>query len=236
MFLNFEFRHGAKKLGHLDHPLQSYVKINFKYFIIFYKKLVCSGLPPAGSKTKIFSMICIGIFLACIQKIQKTGTPRKKCFFQKMWFFGGLGFSSVIFVNKPLKARCLSFKILYQHLLYLLSLWSYWHLKITQGPIRFWIGTLEGVKWQAAYNGPKQQCSGIRGFLPSMCLSGCWEIFSEKTRGALPAWVSKEAKEVEYQELFNLFDNFHSMTYLFYFNFGFFPIFFFDNALLFAKY
>ena len=171
-------------------------------------------------------MICIGIFLACIQKIQKTGTPRKKCFFQKMWFFGGLGFSSVIFVNKPLKARCLSFKILYQHLLYLLSLWSYWHLKITQGPIRFWIGTLEGVKWQAAYNGPKQQCSGIRGFLPSMCLSGCWEIFSEKTRGALPAWVSKEAKEVEYQELFNLFDNFHSMTYLFYFNFGFFPIFF----------
>ena len=143
-----------------------------------------------------------------------------------MWFFGGLGFSSVIFVNKPLKARCLSFKILYQHLLYLLSLWSYWHLKITQGPIRFWIGILEGVKWQAAYNGPKQQCSGIRGFLPSMCLSGCWEIFSEKTRGALPAWVSKEAKEVEYQELFNLFDNFHSMTYLFYFNFGFFPIFF----------
>ena len=172
-------------------------------------------------------MICIGIFLACIQKIQKTGTPRKKCFFQKMWFFGGLGFSSVIFVNKPLKARCLSFKILYHHLLYLLSLWSYWHLKITQGPIRFWIGTLEGVKWQAAYNGPKQQCSGIRGFLPSMCLSGCWEIFSEKTRGALPAWVSKEAKEVEYQELFNLFDNFHSMTYLFYFNFGFFPFFFF---------
>ena len=84
VFLNFEFRHGAKKLGHLDHPLQSYVKINFKYFIIFYKKLVCSGLPPAGSKTKIFSMICIGIFLACIQKIQKTGTPRKKCFFQKM--------------------------------------------------------------------------------------------------------------------------------------------------------
>ena len=82
--VNFEFRHGAKKLGHLDHPLQSYVKINFKYFIIFYKKLVCSGLPPAGSKTKIFSMICIGIFLACIQKIQKTGTPRKKCFFQKM--------------------------------------------------------------------------------------------------------------------------------------------------------
>ena len=162
--------------------------------------------------------------------------PPKKCFFQKMWFFGGLGFSSVIFVNKPLKARCLSFKILYQHLLYLLSLWSYWHLKITQGPIRFSIGILEGVKWQAAYNGPKQQCSGIRGFLPSMCLSGCWEIFSEKTRGALPAWVSKEAKEVEYQELFNLFDNFHSMTYLFYFNFGFFPIFFFDNALLFAKY
>ena len=53
--------------------------------------------------------------------------------------------------------------------------------------------------------------------------------------GALPVWFSKEAKEVEDQELFNLFDNFHSMTYFFYFNFNF-SRFFLDNALLFAKY
>ena len=207
------------------------------YFGIFYKKLVCTGLQPARSKTKIFSlMICNGIFLAFGKNREERRNPLKKCFFLKMWFFVDLGSPTVILVSEHLKALRLRFKMVYQHLLYLLSLWTYWHLKITQGPIRFWIGTLEGVKWQAAYNGPKQQCSGIRGFLPSMCLSGCWEIFSEKTRGALPAWVSKEAKEVEYQELFNLFDNFHSMTYLFYFNFGFFPIFFFDNALLFAKY
>ena len=39
--------------------------------------------------------------------------------------------------------------------------------------------------------------------------------------GALPVWFSKEAKEVEDQELFNLLDNFHSMTYLLYFKFNF---------------
>ena len=32
---------------------------------------------------------------------------------------------SVILANKPLKALCLSFKMVYQHLLYLLSLWTY---------------------------------------------------------------------------------------------------------------
>ena len=78
-----------------------------------------------------------------------------------MWFFGDLGFPSVILVDKPLKALCLSFKMVYQHLLYLLSLWTYWHLKITQGPTRFSMGILEGAKRQtsrAAYNGPEQQC------------------------------------------------------------------------------
>ena len=73
-----------------------------------------------------------------------------------MWFFGDLGFPSVILVNKPPKALCLRFQIVY-----LLSLWTYWYLKITQGPTRFFsMEILEGVKRQtswAAYNGPKQQ-------------------------------------------------------------------------------
>ena len=30
--LNFDFRHGAKKTGHLDHPLQSYGQIYFNIF------------------------------------------------------------------------------------------------------------------------------------------------------------------------------------------------------------
>ena len=38
--------------------------------------------------------------------------------------FGDLGFPSVILVNKPLKALCLSFKMVYEHL-YLLSVWTY---------------------------------------------------------------------------------------------------------------
>ena len=36
-------------------------------------------------------------------------------------FFGDFGFPSVILVNKTLKVLCLSFKMVYQHLLYLLS-------------------------------------------------------------------------------------------------------------------
>ena len=51
---------------------------------------------------------------------------------QKMLFFGDLGFPSVILVNKSPKALCLSSKIVYQNLLYLLSLRTYWHLKYTR--------------------------------------------------------------------------------------------------------
>ena len=61
----------------------------------------------------------------------------QKCFFPKMWFFGNLGFPSVTLVNKSLKALCLSSKMVYQHLLYTLSLWTCWHLKFTQGPTNF---------------------------------------------------------------------------------------------------
>ena len=61
-----------------------------------------------------------------------------------MWFFGDLGFLLLIFDDKRLKAMCLSFKMVYQHLLYLLSLWTYWHLKITQGPTRFFNGNFRG--------------------------------------------------------------------------------------------
>ena len=65
-----------------------------------------------------------------------------------MSFFGDLGFPSVILVNKVLKALCLSFKMVHQHPLYVPSLWTYWHLKITQGPTRFSMGKLEGGKSQ----------------------------------------------------------------------------------------
>ena len=39
--LNFDFRHGAKKSGHLDQLLQSYGKIHFNIFrYIFMKRYV----------------------------------------------------------------------------------------------------------------------------------------------------------------------------------------------------
>ena len=106
-------------------------------------------------------MIWLGYSQPAFRKIQKAGTPPKKCFFQEMWFFGGFGFPSAILVNKPLKALCLSFKMVYQHLIYLLSLWTYRHFKITQGQTRFFNGILGGVKRQTsrvAFNGPRQQC------------------------------------------------------------------------------
>ena len=111
---------------------------------------------------KIFSLIIwLGLFPACVQKNLENRNPPKKCFFQKMWLSGGFGFPSVILVNKPLKALYLCFKIVYQHLLYLLLLWTYRHFKITQGQTRFFNGILGGVKRQTsrvAFNGPRQQC------------------------------------------------------------------------------
>ena len=74
-------------------------------------------------------------------------------FLSKNVIFGDLAFPKVILVNKPLKALCLSFKMVYQHLLYLLSLWTYWHLKITQGPTRFFNGNIRGCKMENFTNG-----------------------------------------------------------------------------------
>ena len=36
--MNFDFRHGAKKLGHLDCPLQSYGQIYFNIFRYILRK------------------------------------------------------------------------------------------------------------------------------------------------------------------------------------------------------
>ena len=78
-----------------------------------------------------------------------------------MSFFGNLGFPSVILVKKSLKALCLSSKMVYQHLLYLLWLWTYWRLKSTQGPTHFLNVNFRGC-WRSRpeHNGPKQQWKG----------------------------------------------------------------------------
>ena len=36
--INFDFRHGAKQSGHLDHPLQSYYQIYFNIFRYILRK------------------------------------------------------------------------------------------------------------------------------------------------------------------------------------------------------
>ena len=74
------------------------------------------------------------------EKFRKPEPPEKSVSFRKYDFWGGLGFPSNILVNKPLKALCLCFKMVYQHLLYLLLLWTYRHFKISHGPTRFFHG------------------------------------------------------------------------------------------------
>ena len=99
---------------------QNKVVLNFDWWVMakyisthfdkFYVKLVCSGLPQGTSKRKIFSWgIWIGLLVAFGKYWEERRNPPKKCFFQKMWF------SSVMLVNKPLKALCLSSKMVYQH-------------------------------------------------------------------------------------------------------------------------
>ena len=84
-----------------------------------------------------------------------TPEPPQKTILSENVIFGDLGFPSVILVNKSLKALRLSFKMVYQHLLYLLSLWTYWHLKISQGPTRFFIGNFRRCKMANLASGLK---------------------------------------------------------------------------------
>ena len=53
-------------------------------------------------------------------------------------------------------------------------------VKITQGPTRFSMGILEGVKWQtsrAAYNEPKQQCRGDKSSAINRKLQICKNVW-----------------------------------------------------------
>ena len=103
--------------------------------------------------------------------ILNAGTPSKKCFFQKMCFFGDLGLPSVILVNKLLKALRVSaskwciniFSASFHCALYWL-----WHLMITQGPTRFFNGNFRGCKManlRAAYNGRNSNGTGNHDLL-----------------------------------------------------------------------
>ena len=133
--INFYFRHGAKN----QVIWTTRCKVMAKYISIYFtKSWMTSDDQHLHQKQKYFHLwYALGYSWPSFRKILKARTPRKKCFIHKMWYFGDLGFPSVIFVNKPLKALCLSFKMVYQHLLCFLSLWTYWHLKITQGPPHF---------------------------------------------------------------------------------------------------
>ena len=93
------------------------------YFEIFYERLVCHQLDQ--KQKKIRGETATGYLWPLDVIVCNGGTPSKKGYFQKMWFFRDLGFPLVILVNKPLEALCLSSKMMYHHLLYLISLWTF---------------------------------------------------------------------------------------------------------------
>ena len=67
-------------------------------------------------------MICIGLPVALILPDSSLWNPLKKMFLSENVIFRGLSFSLGHFGQQAL---CLSFKMMYQHLLYFLSLWIY---------------------------------------------------------------------------------------------------------------
>ena len=148
MVLSFDLRHGAKKTRSFGPPLAKLWQNIFQYTSIYFTK---SWFPLVSyqqdQKINDMHWYIPGLWTELDWTPELPArNPLKKCFFQKMWFFGDLDSPLVILVNKPLKALCLSSKMVYQHLLYLLSLWTYWHLKITQGPTHFFNGNFRGCQ------------------------------------------------------------------------------------------
>ena len=117
--LNFDFRNR----GHLVHPFQSYGRI---YFNIFQQKWFPLVYYKEYQKQKLFREgFALDFVWPLVGMGRNPGSARKKCLLHKKAFFRDVGSLSVILVNKPLKALCLSSKMVYQQLLYLLSLWTY---------------------------------------------------------------------------------------------------------------
>ena len=65
-----------------------------------------------------------GEFGGTLEPLHYSPLPPKKMFLSGNVDFRGLRLSLGHFVNKSLKALCLSSKMVYQHLLYTLSLWT----------------------------------------------------------------------------------------------------------------
>ena len=92
---------------------------------ILENKMALFGLIQDTSKIKIvLGRICIGTLLAFVLNRCHLRNPLKKMFLSENVIFGDLGFPSVTLVNKSLKALCLNSRMVYQHLLYTLSLWT----------------------------------------------------------------------------------------------------------------
>ena len=83
--INFDFRHGAKKSGHLDNPLQSYGKICFNIFQYILRKAGLIWFNTSWIKNKnIFINDMTRAIPLRSEKFRKPEPSEKKCFFQKI--------------------------------------------------------------------------------------------------------------------------------------------------------
>ena len=143
--LKFWFQEWSQKIRLFGPPVAELWPNIFQYISIYFSKSWLTQIHhKVHQKRKIVSWwICIELLVAFVLTRAHLRKPLKEMFLSEK-IFGNLGSSSVILVDESLKALCLSSKMAYQHLFYLLSFWTYWHLKFTQGPTHFFNGNFRG--------------------------------------------------------------------------------------------
>ena len=88
--INFDFRHGAKKSGHLDNPLQSYGKICFNIFQYILRKagLIWFNTSWIKNKNIFINDMTWAIPSLRSEKFRKPEPPEKSVSFRKCDFSG----------------------------------------------------------------------------------------------------------------------------------------------------
>ena len=100
--INFNFRHGAKKSGHLDHLLQSYGQIYFNIFWYILQKAGWLWLATSYIKKIIYDMT-LAIPGQWGESRWTPEPPQKKVYFRKWYFSGTQAFPRSFWSPRPWK-------------------------------------------------------------------------------------------------------------------------------------
>ena len=130
--------------SNLYHPLQNCGQIYFNIFRYILAKACLIWWNTRYIKNKNYLVNNLNWIRLAFEVNGSQGRNPSKVIFQNMWFFEDLDFPLVIYVNKSLNAKCLSSKMMYQHLLYPPSLWTYRHFKVCPGSNSIFNGNFRG--------------------------------------------------------------------------------------------